>query len=521
MENLSQKELKMETPCSNRSLTEDMLAKHTGKTWWLEKLHSWSEKVDSYGVELKGIHRYLPEERHSGGTRQVFEMILLWLSGCGGLPSMSGYFLGPLIFDLSFQDSISSAIVGTFLGTLIAGYGSIMGPRSGLRQMVGSRFQFGWWPAKFIALLNILSLLGWSVVNCVFGGQILASVSGTHVPLEVGITIITVISFSIAIFGIRYVQIFESWFAIPVIITFSLLYIASGKHFDLSLPSVGDSRTVAANWLGFCSSCFGITGAWISIASDYYVQFPENTPKWKTFTLTTLAIFIPTIFVGILGIGIASAAVSSIPSWGVAYDDLGNGGLLDMAFSEWKAGGKVFVIILCISLISNNILNTYSLALSCQVWGRFFTRIPRYILSFVGAMIYFILSMAGRNKLSQILSNFLPMLTYWCIIYFCILLEENVLFRRHKLPGLNDGYDWSQWNNKSTLSRIGVSPALAFFCGIGGAVIGMCQSYYVGPLAKLVGDYGGDIGMWLAFGFTGLSYPVFRYVDQHYFPRKL
>lgn len=434
---------------------------------------------------------------------------------------MSGYFLGPLLFGLSFQASISSAIVGTFLGTLIAGYGSIMGPRSGLRQMVGARFQFGWWPAKFVALLNFLTLLGWSVVNCVFGGQILASISNNKVPLEVGITIITVISFSIAIFGIRFVQMFETYFAVPVFITFLLLFVASGNKFDLSTPSTGNSRTVAANWLSFCSSCFGITGAWIAIASDYYVRFPENTPKWKTFTLTTLSIFVPTMFVGILGIGIASAAVSKVPAWGEAYDNLGNGGLLAISFSGWGGGGKFLVVILYISLVSNNILNTYSIALSSQVWGRVFTRVPRYVLSFFSAMVFFVLSMAGRDKLSEILSSFLPMLTYWCVIYFCIMFEENVFFRRHNLPGLNDSYDWSQWNNKRALMPIGLSAVFAFLCGVSGAVIGMCQPYYIGPIAKMVGDYGGDIGMWIAFGFTAISYPVFRTIEQHYFPRKL
>lgn len=490
------------------------------RTWPLEEKHEsfstkfmrFSNKLDSFGVELRGIHRTLPEERRKPTFKMYLQMVLLWASGCGGLSSISGTFLGPLLFGLSFKDSISSTLSGIFLGCLIAAYGATMGPRSGLRQMVGARFQFGWWPAKVLAFFNVITLLGWSVINCVFGGQILAAVSNEKVPIEVGITIITVISIVIAIFGIRYVQYAESLCAIPVNIAFVLLYVCAGSRFDTTTPSVGDSPTVIANWLSNFSSCVGITATWIAITSDYYVEFPEDVASWKIFSLTTLSIFIPTAFVGTLGVGIASAAVTD-PVWGAAYESLGNGGLLNAAFSRWNGGGKFLLVVLYISLVTNNILNTYSIALSMQVWGRFFTKVPRYILAFSDAIVYFVLAMAGRNELSHILSSFLPMITYWVMIYFAILTEENLLFRRRNLPGLNDAYDWSLWNDKLRIPAWYPAAFVSYLCGIAGAVIGMYQTYYVGPIAAKLGEYGGDIGIFLAFGFTALVYPVLRALE--------
>jgi NCS1 nucleoside transporter family len=378
--------------------------------------------------------------------------------------------------------------------------------------MVGARFQFGWWPAKIVAFFNVITLLGWSVINCVFGGQILAAISDQKVPIEVGITIITVISIVIAIFGIRYVQYAESFCAAPVIVTFVLLYICAAPHFDTTTPSVGDSPTIIANWLSNFSSCMGITATWIAITSDYFVDFPETIPSGKIFTLTTFSIFIPTAFVGILGIALGAAAVSD-SAWLNAYNSLGNGGLLNAAFSAWHGGGKFLLVVLYISLVTNNILNTYSIALSMQVWGRFFTRVPRFILAFSDAIVYFVLAMAGRNKLSNILSSFLPMITYWVVIYFAILLEENFLFRRRKLPGCHDGYDWSLWNDKRHMPSIYWAAFAAYLCGIAGAIVGMCQTYFVGPIAAKLGSYGGDIGIFLSFGFTALVYPVFRNVE--------
>ena len=164
---------------------------------------------------------------------------------------------------------------------------------------------------------------------------------------------------------------FESFAAIPVIFTAMLFYIATAKYFDLSYDSIGDPETVRGNWISFFSASFGVTGTWIAIASpDYFVDFPESTPAWQTMTLTWLSILLPTAFVCILGIGLASGAMA-IASWEAAYSSLGNGGLLTEAFSVWHAGGKFLIVVLYISLVSNNILNTYSIALSSQVWGFF------------------------------------------------------------------------------------------------------------------------------------------------------
>ncbi|ODQ64916.1 hypothetical protein NADFUDRAFT_70506 [Nadsonia fulvescens var. elongata DSM 6958] len=480
---------------------------------WLQKFQKFSAKLDSYGLETKGIQRTDPQERE-GGYRQLLSIMFVWISACGSLTSMSGFFLGPLLFGLSLKDSISSSMTGIFLGSGVAAYGATFGPRSGLRQMVGARFCFGWWPAKGLAVLNFITLLGWSVVNCVFGGQVIKALSNGRVPLEPGIVIIAVISLIVAIFGIKYVAMFEKYCALPINITFILLFIVSARNFDVSTPSTGNSQTIVGNWLSFFCSSFGIVSVWIAIASDYYVTFPESTPSWQILGVTWLGIFLPTALVGTLGICIASG-YASVPKLMEAYNTLGNGGLLDAAFSPWKGGGKFLLAILYISLISNNILNTYSIAFSVQTMGRYFLIIPRYVWTFISTVIFLVLSLAGRNKLSTILNNFLPMIGYWSMIYFVILLEENFIFRRKNLPGLNDAYDWKNWDTPSKLPR-GYAAFLAFAIGAAGAALGMCQAYYVGVVAAKVGDYGADLGIWLCAGMAGLSYPILRVLEKKF-----
>jgi purine-cytosine permease-like protein len=153
------------------------------------------------------------------------------------------------------------------------------------------------------------------------------------------------------------------------------------------------------------------------------------------------------------------------------------------------------------------------------VWGFFFTRTPRYILAFLSAMVFFLLSMIGRNKLATILSNFLPMITYWAVFYFAVLLEENVIFRRKNLPGKNDAYDWEIWNDPNKLPAYVASTVASLF-GVAGAVLGMNQAYYRGPIALQLGEYGADFVLFTAFGFTAITYPAFRSIEVYYRKKK-
>lgn len=66
----------------------------------------------------------------------------------------------------------------------------------------------------------------------------------------------------------------------------------------------------------------------------------------------------------------------------------------------------------------------------------------------------------------------------------------------------------------------GFAAALAFCFGIMGAVLGMAQVWFTGPIGKLCGtEYGGDVGFELAFSFAAVSYIVLRSVEKSYFKR--
>lgn len=494
-----------------------------------------SDKLDSIGVEVTGIDRIAAENRAKNKTKQLIHVIGLWVSASGGLSSMSSFYLGPMLFGLGLKKTIILGLTGQIFGCAIAAYCSLMGPRSGCRQMVSGRFLFGWWFIKLVCLASIIGVMGWSVVNCIVGGEILSAMSNGKVPLVAAIIIIAIVSLCISIAGIRFLVRVEAYLSMPVTIAFLTLYIAAAPKFihlsSADSPSLTSSEIVG-NSLSFFALCYSITSTWGSIAADYYILFPEDTPDLQIFTLTFLGIALPTTFVGMVAILIGNVAMNYAP-WGAAYEELGMGGLLYAAFEPWGAGGKFLLLIIFLSLISNNILNTYSAVFGMQLIGRPLARIPRWLWSFVLTAIYLVLAIVGRYKFATILGNFLPMVGYWISMYFIILLEENTIFRtswfkhlytvefegvtkeNEKLCGASKNYNFRIWNNQKKLT-MGLAGTFAFVCGAVGAVVGMAQTYYIGPLAKKVG---GDIAMWLCIGFSGLIYPGARYLELKKFGR--
>lgn len=505
-----------------------------------------SNKLDSFGIETRGIERILPYERSTNKSKQLLSVLGLWVSAAGGLSSMSSFYLGPLLFDLGLKKCLIFGTVAQTIGCGVAAYCSLMGPRSGCRQMVGARFLFGWWTVKIISVLSICGVLGWSVVNSVVGGEILVSMSNGKIPLSVGIVIITVISLLVSICGIKHLIKFEAFLSIPVILAFLLLYIVSSQKFQYLSMADGpiDSATLKGNVLSFFSLAYSVTSTWGAIASDYYILFPENTPDLKIFMLTFFGIWIPTTFVSTCGTLVANVAFNYEP-WRAVYDKYGMGGLLNEAFKPWGGGGKFLLCLIFLSLISNNIINTYSAAFGFQIAGKYFGKVPRWLWAILITIIYLVCALVGRYQFSAILGNFLPMIGYWISMYFIMLLEENTIFRTDKFVHLyvkefeplnskqiksqndyiskevrrNQHYNFEIWNDSTRLTA-GYAATVSFLIGAVGAVLAMSQTYWIGPIAKAIGgQYGGDIAMWLCMGFSGIVYPFLRYWELKTFGR--
>lgn len=62
----------------------------------------------------------------------------------------------------------------------------------------------GWWPVKICVLLNLVVLIGYSMIDAVVAGQILSAVSPNgSLTVEVGIAITAVVTWLVTTFGIK------------------------------------------------------------------------------------------------------------------------------------------------------------------------------------------------------------------------------------------------------------------------------------------------------------------------------
>jgi len=464
-----------------------------------------------FGVEQRGIERVPENERTDTSLHNIGTM---WLAANMVVSSFAIGLLGTGLFGMGFGDSCLTIVFINLLGITPVSYFSTFGPKFGLRQMVLSRYWFGFHGVKVIAFFNVLACIGWSSVNTIVGAQLLYSVQN-KCPGWAGILVIAVCTFLVTLFGYKVVHAYEKWSWIPSFIVFLIVlgvFAHSGDFVNLPME-VG--VTEAGSVLSFASAIYGFATGWASYAADYTVYQPPTQSRLKVFIWTYLGLAFPLLFTQLLGAAVMTATLnSSTTIYSDGYKSASTGGLLAAVLINHLGGfGRFCLVVLALSIIANNCPNIYSVSLSMQVMARQSQRVPRYVWTALGTCAYIAIAIPGYSHFETVLEDFMNLIGYWLAIYEGIALTEHLWFMR----GFS-GYDISIFEKPSLLPP-GFAAMLAFCVGVAGAVVGMDQSWYIGPLAKKIGEFGGDIGFELAFGFAAVTYFVARTFEKKNFGR--
>ncbi|KAI8943342.1 hypothetical protein NX059_001359 [Plenodomus lindquistii] len=480
----------------------------------LAKLQRFAGK---FGVEQRGIERVPEYERTDTGFKSYLNVATMWFSANLVVSSFALGLLAKEVFYLGFVDAILTCLFFNLLGIIPVCFFSTFGAKFGLRQMVLSRFWFGWWGVKLIAIFNVLACLGWSSVNSIVGAQLLHAVNN-DVPGYAGIIIIAVGTFFITIFGYKVVHAYEFWSWIPTFIIFLITLGVFAHSGDFVNISMGAGTSELGSVLSFGATIFGFATGWAPYAADYTVYQPSSNSKRKIFAWNYAGLAISLCFTQFLGIAVMTA--TSIDNGNNKYqrglEASGTGGLLGAVLFEPLGGfGKFCVVILALSIVANNCPNIYSFALTVQVFGKWTQAIPRFIWTGVGTAIYIAIAIPGYSHFFTVLDNFMVFIGYWLAIYEVIGLTEHFVYRR----GFG-GYQPEFYNQPDKLP-VGFAAIIAFCCGIAGMVCGISQPWFVGPIAKHAGEapFGGDVGFELAFAFAATSYFILRKFELQCFGR--
>jgi NCS1 nucleoside transporter family len=334
-------------------------------------------------------------------------------------------------------------------------------------------------------------------------------------PGWAGILVIAASTFFITCFGYKIVHTYERWSWIPCSIIFLIIlgeFAHSGQFYNIPM---GAGKSEAGAVLSFAASVFGFATGWTSYAADYTVYQPVGVSRLSVFFWTWGGLIIPLLFTEMLGAAVMTAAVNN-PAYMTAYEDNHIGGLLaQVLVPPFGRFGEFCLVVLALSIIANNCPNIYSVSLSLQILARASARVPRFIWTFIGTCVYVAIAIPGYDHFESVLENFMLVIAYWLAIYEGVSLTEHIFFKK----GMS-GYHPEHYLDRSKLPP-GIAAVVAFCFGVMGAILGMSQVWFEGPIGALCGapPYGGDVGFELAFGFSSTSYFVLRTFEKKYFGR--
>lgn len=375
---------------------------------------------------------------------------------------------------------------------------------------------YAWLTLSKVAVFNVIACLGWSAVNVIVGAQLLNAVN-SNMPGWAGIIVIAAATFLVTLFGYKVVHTYERYSWIPCLVIFLIVlgeFAHSGKFENLPM-GVGKSEAGAA--LSFAASVFGFGTGWTSYAADYTVYQPVGRSRLSIFLWTFAGLIFPLLFTEMLGAAVATAMAANNMdnAYYDGYNSAGIGGLLaTVLVPPLGRFGEFCLVVLALSIIANNCPNIYSVSLSLQVLARATQRVPRFIWTFVGTLIYCAVAIPGYGHFANVLEDFMLLIAYWLAIYEGISVSEHIFFKR----GFS-GYQPEAYLDSEKLPP-GIAAITAFCFGVMGAVLGMAQVWFTGPIGKLCGtQYGGDVGFELAFSFAAVSFIPMRYFEKRYFGR--
>ncbi|KAF2806963.1 purine-cytosine permease FCY2 [Mytilinidion resinicola] len=469
----------------------------SGVRGWLKKL----------SVETGGIERVTDEDRQTN-TSKVWNACTFWLSANMAVATLSTGMVGGSM-GLAFWDCFAIIVVVNLLSCLLPAWTASLG-LSGLRMTTFSRYSFGYWGNLLVVVFSIVSTTGWNAINSISGASCLYALSDGKVPTWAGVIIICTTVWLICALGITWIHRLDAFLWIPPTIVWCVAAGTGAKNFHGAAIKSPTGANGAASALSFMAVVFSFAVSWVNCAADYNVRMPVNTPRSKIFFATYAGILIPTVLVQTLGAALYSGTELN-KSWKLAYLDAGVGGPLQKALEPAGGFGKFLMVLAALSAIPNNIPNNYSFAMHAQNFGPWAVRIPRIILVTFGFIAAIIVGCFAAKYFHDTLQTFLSIIGYWTIIHIVVVAEEHLIFRANRWSR----YDFDAWD-KPALLPFGWGAIAAFCFGFLGAAMGMKVAWYDAPIAGLIGKKGANIGHELTAAFSGLAFPVFRWLEKKY-----
>lgn len=462
-------------------------------------------------AETKGIDLITDEEKTD---TSLWGCASMWLSANLVIATFALGSLGVTVFNLSFWQSTLTIIFFSLIGVVPVAWLSCFGPKLGLRQMVLSKFIIGDLTMRIFSVINLVACVGWGAVNIMSLAQLLNMVNNGAVPPWAACLVFIGGTILVTFFGYHVIHLYEKWSFIPNAAVFIAMICRMAMSKTFTFGEMKGGATTCGQVLSFGGAVYGFATGWTTYASDYTVYQPRNVPGWKIFFSIIAGLWPPILFTMILGTACATGTLTN-DRWAELYKEKSVGGLVYAVLVEdsLHGFGQFLMVILSLSTIANNIPNMYSIALSAQSIHSVFEKVPRIFWTIFANFVTLAIAIPGYYSFEEVMDNFMNLIGYYLAIYQAMFVLEHFLWN-------HNSYAYEYWRYKDRKAYpIGIAGTFGFCCGIAGVVIGMNQIWFAGPLGKVTGELGGDVGSEMGFAFAAVGYNAVRGFEKKYIGR--
>jgi NCS1 nucleoside transporter family len=436
-------------------------------------------------ADIHSIEPIPDADRDSTGLQQMW----IW---AGANIAPVNWALGALgiVLKLGLWETIAVIVLGNLVGCAIFATFTVMGHKTGVNQMVLSRSAFGVRGAYLPSILMFLMTLCWIGVNTYFPVKISMAILGQFgIPDNwfveiVVITLVMALQVGIGVYGFYAIRTFEKYTVPPTIAIMVLMSILAWTRPGVVNWNLATTLPPGAHlaMITLLMTAIGVGWgiSWVTWASDYSRFVPRNVPSRTVFWYSYIGMFVPTVWLAILGATIASTTLDTDPAK-----------MVSTVF-----GGSVSILVLLMVLhgpIATNILNVYSAALAALSAGFNFSRIA--LAAIVGVAGYLVtLYFIFAPSFAKAFDNWMISLLLWMSPWAGVVMADFFIKRKGQI----DVAELYRDPASSAYGDINWSGIIAFLAGL---VAGwLFEDGLVAPLQGPIstGLLGGADLSWLA-----------------------
>lgn len=355
-------------------------------------------------VESHGITPIAEDDRYGHPAR----MFTVWFAP---QVTMTGVFTGALAvtLGLGFWLGMLAMTIGTVLGSLVVGYLSTWGPRTGTAQLPNSRMAFG--PGVALpAALQWLSSIAWDGLVGLFGGEALAALLG--IPFWTAVLIVLGVQGVVGFFGYEVIHRVQAVLTVVLFVTFVVFAAKLIAGHDVITPAAVHGPDLVGAFVLEVTIALSLSISWASYAADFSRYLPTQSSPAKVFGFSFAGILASYLFVQ--GIGIAAADVLSEHSVEGVRSVMG-GGIL----------GGLALLVIALASVGSSAMNDYSGSLALQTFG---VRVRRPLSALVVTVLAFFLIMwlHASDTVSRF-TDVLLLVGYWIPAFVAIVVIDWLL----------------------------------------------------------------------------------------------